>query len=241
MSQKDVYTVEEVRDLLKAQSGLERAFEYQLATVGQDLPPHETNYSGWHAERNWAFDVAWPEYKVAAELEGGGHGVGITCHNCRQPVRAMKADGTPGKLVRFSGWHARPGRFMSDKDKYNEAQALGWIVLRFTNEDVTGDPFKTIGFVRDVLDQRTTTMPMIEKLSKREIEILHHIAGGFNAGDIAERLGLADATIRGHAQKISQKLNVRTRAAAVARAAAWGLLDYKTIPWAEDPIAFLGE
>jgi DNA-binding CsgD family transcriptional regulator len=237
--QKDVYSVEEYRDLLKSHSGLERAFEYQLATLGHDLPAHKSNYSDWHPERNWAFDFAWLAYKVAVELDGGGHGVSIKCHNCKQEVRAMKGDGTPGKVIRYAGWHARPQRFLSDKDKFNEAQRLGWIALRFTNEDVVGDPFKTIQYLRGVLEARRVSMPMIEPLSKRELEVLHLIAGGWTTSDMAQRLGIAGATIRGHAQRITQKLNVRTRAAAVARGSAWGLIDFERVPWSEDPVDFL--
>lgn len=236
MDDKDILTVDEYKDLLKNSSSLERAFEYQIVTLGQDLPSIVRHYSDWHPDRNWEFDFAYVDQKVAIELEGGGHGVPVYCHNCGVQVRAKKKDGSPGKAIRIAGWHARPARFLSDVEKYNEAQRLGWIVLRFTNVDVNGDPFQMVDYIRVILEHRQVQTPMIEGLTKREMEILHMIAAGFVTAEIATRLDLADNTIRSYAQKICQKLNVCSRSAAVARAAAWGLLDYQAIPWPQDPM-----
>lgn len=230
---KDIVSVEEYRDLLKASSSLERAFEFQLITRGDDIAGPEKSYR-FHPQRNWAFDFAWPDAKVAVELEGGAHGRKVTCHNCGVDVRALRKDGSPGKVVHTAGWHGRVGRFNSDMEKYNEAQRLGWIVIRFSNENITGDPFKTLDYLRDIINERLIVSPMIESLSDRENAVLHCIAAGLVTPIIAQRLNMAKATVRGHAQKINQKLNVSTRAAAVARAAAWGLLDFNQIPWTDE-------
>lgn len=233
MADHEITSVEEYRDLLKASSSLERAFEFQLSTRRDEIPKPASHYK-FHPERKWEFDAAWPDYMLAVELDGGAHGRKIVCHNCGVEVRAVKKDGTPGKVVHTAGWHSRPARFTSDIKKMNEAQRLGWIVLRFTNEDVIGDPFSMLNYLQSVLDSRQRRMPMIEGLTARETSIIHAIAGGFVTSEIADRLDIAKATVRGHAQKISQKLNVKTRAAAVARAAAWGFLNFDSIPWADD-------
>lgn len=60
------------------------------------------------AHRDWRFDFAWPEQRVALELEGG---------------------------VAFGGRHSSVGGMEADMAKYNEAAIRGWIVLRvFTSK-----------------------------------------------------------------------------------------------------------
>jgi LuxR family transcriptional regulator, maltose regulon positive regulatory protein len=65
---------------------------------------------------------------------------------------------------------------------------------------------------------------MIEPLSQRELEILHLIAEGLSNREISEQLFLAVNTVKGHNQKIFDKLQVERRTEAVARAHEWGLL-----------------
>lgn len=54
-------------------------------------------------KREWRFDFAFTEAKIAVEFEGG---------------------------VWTQGRHTRPGGFLRDMEKYNEAAILGWRVLR---------------------------------------------------------------------------------------------------------------
>lgn len=67
-------------------------------------PMPETEYR-FHPTRRWRFDFAWPDDKVAVEIEGG---------------------------VWTRGRHTRPTGYMGDLEKYNEAVKLGWKVLRYT-------------------------------------------------------------------------------------------------------------
>jgi very-short-patch-repair endonuclease len=70
------------------------------------LPPPEREYR-FHPTRRWRFDRAWPEFKLAVEIEGViGAGRG--------------------------GRHQRPVGMARDAEKYNAAQLAGWTVLRFT-------------------------------------------------------------------------------------------------------------
>lgn len=55
--------------------------------------------------RRWRFDFAWPQHKIALEVEGG---------------------------VWTKGRHTRGAGFMADIEKYNEAACLGWRVVRTT-------------------------------------------------------------------------------------------------------------
>lgn len=58
----------------------------------------------FHEERRWRFDFAIVEKKIAIEVEGG---------------------------VFVRGAHNRPMRYIGDMEKYNEAQIMGWKVLRY--------------------------------------------------------------------------------------------------------------
>ena len=82
-------------------SHLEARFELLLNASG--IEPWQTEYK-FHSLRNWRFDFAWPEKKIAVECEGG---------------------------VWSKGRHVRGQGFIDDCEKYNEAAYLGWTVLRF--------------------------------------------------------------------------------------------------------------
>ncbi len=81
------------------------------------LPPPVTEYR-FHESRRWRFDYAYPDAKVAMEVEGG---------------------------VWVGGRHVRGGGYINDCEKYNEAQILGWKVLRFSHSQIkTGYAFGVI-------------------------------------------------------------------------------------------------
>jgi DNA-binding NarL/FixJ family response regulator len=61
---------------------------------------------------------------------------------------------------------------------------------------------------------------VLGRLSRRERETLHLIAQGYDNRRIAHELSLAEKTVRNHVSNIMSKLNVPSRAAAVA--VAWG-------------------
>ena len=62
------------------------------------------------------------------------------------------------------------------------------------------------------------------RLTKRELEILLLFAQGLGSKAIADRLSIAYATARNHAQQILVKLGVHNRAAAMARGYERGIL-----------------
>jgi LuxR family maltose regulon positive regulatory protein len=65
---------------------------------------------------------------------------------------------------------------------------------------------------------------LVEPLSQRELEILQLIAQGLSNREISERLFLALNTVKGHNRNIFDKLEVKSRTEAVARARELGLL-----------------
>ena len=90
------------------------AFFALLTVAGLPLPVAEHRFA---PPRRWRFDFAWPDLRVALELEGGAFGVGKPCPACKQRRRAG---------------HTAIKRFRSDMDKYNAAAAAAppWSVLR---------------------------------------------------------------------------------------------------------------
>ena len=68
------------------------------------------------------------------------------------------------------------------------------------------------------------SQPLIEPLSKRELEILGLVAQGLSNREIGERLFLALSTVKGHNRNIYGKLQVQSRTQAVACARELGLL-----------------
>jgi LuxR family transcriptional regulator, maltose regulon positive regulatory protein len=66
--------------------------------------------------------------------------------------------------------------------------------------------------------------PLIEPLSRRELEVLQLIAQGLSNHEISRRLFLALSTVKGHNRQIFGKLQVQRRTEAVARARELGPL-----------------
>jgi len=63
-----------------------------------------------------------------------------------------------------------------------------------------------------------------DPLTKREIEILRLMAGGYSNREIADALGMAEGTVKNHASSILSKLGVRDRTRAVLKALELGYI-----------------
>lgn len=96
-------------------SKIEELFALHCRAHKVPTPEREHRF---HPTRKWRMDFAWPDAKVAAEIEGG---------------------------VWTGGRHTRGSGFTADAEKYNEAALLGWRVLRFTGPMVrSGDAIATV-------------------------------------------------------------------------------------------------
>lgn len=88
------------------------------------------------------------------------------------------------------------------------------------------------GILRRVVDRFARLAPpsraagagLPEPLSEREVEVLRLIARGVANRAIAERLGLAEGTVKNHVTAILQKLGARDRTQAALRAREMGLV-----------------
>lgn len=58
--------------------------------------------------RKWRFDYAYPEFKIAIEIDGG---------------------------IWTQGRHTRGKGFKGDMEKFNNAAKMGWLVLKFTPDE----------------------------------------------------------------------------------------------------------
>ena len=78
-----------------------------------------------------------------------------------------------------------------------------------------------------LLGRPSTTMrkPHVKRLSRREAQVIRGIAQGLTAKGIAQRLGVSEKTIQTYRERISEKLELRTRADLVQYAIAHGMLN----------------
>ena len=66
---------------------------------------------------------------------------------------------------------------------------------------------------------------LVLKFTERQLCVLGHLARGHTSRVIAQALGIAERTVKDHLAVIYGRLDASTRAEAVGRAAALGLID----------------
>lgn len=81
---------------------------FRAIARGLGVPKFEEHYR-FHPVRRWEFDFAWPEKKIAFEMEGA-------------------------IWMRGGGGHSHPIGIERDIEKYNAAALLGWRVIRITGK-----------------------------------------------------------------------------------------------------------
>lgn len=78
--------------------------------------------------------------------------------------------------------------------------------------------------LREFADRHRTRSPLLDRLTERETEVLHHVAAGRSNGEIAARLHLGEGTVKSHVAAILRKLEVRDRTQAAVAAYEHGLI-----------------
>lgn len=92
--------------------------------------------------RRYRFDFAWPELRIAVELEGG---------------------------IWSNGRHTRGQGYESDCRKYNLAQCLGWVVLRYTRGMVeSGEAIRDLQELINSLDRPLVASGTVRKRQKSQ-------------------------------------------------------------------------
>lgn len=111
-----------------------------------------------------------------------------------------------------------------------EAGATGYLLKDTSREELYrairaaahGEPVFTPSVARRLIGHMR--LPVEEKLSSRELEVLGLVAGGASNSDIANRLHISQATVKSHLIHIFDKLGVSDRTAAVTVALQRGLI-----------------
>lgn len=111
-------------------SHLEEALARQLLLCG--IRGFQREYT-FAPPRKWRFDFAWPDDRVAVEVEG--------------------AIWTQGRHTRGSGYSA-------DLDKYNAATLQGWRVLRFSGAMIdSGEALRQIETALGLIIEANDALP----------------------------------------------------------------------------------
>ncbi|TOA43715.1 hypothetical protein CGK26_23080 [Vibrio parahaemolyticus] len=108
---------------------MSKAYQKLHARVQRNLiglPPYQTEVL-FHPTRKWRMDYAWPDLKIALEVHGGTHS---------------------------NGRHTRGVGFANDREKMNEAQLLGWIVIEIASDNLG----QLRGWLERAFDHRTKIM-----------------------------------------------------------------------------------
>ena len=71
--------------------------------------PKPTEEFKFHPVRQWRMDYAWPEHKIALEVHGATYS---------------------------QGRHTRGAGFAGDREKMNEAQLHGWLVIEVATDNI---------------------------------------------------------------------------------------------------------
>jgi len=114
-------------------STLERTFMTYWKALARGYPMPVPEYQAIPG-RKFRFDFAWPDAKIAVELDGGVHAPrGKCCQACGQPPRSRHTTGVG---------------FTRDCEKTNLAAAMGWRVFRATAGMLREDPGNFIDLIK---------------------------------------------------------------------------------------------
>lgn len=91
-----------------------------------DKLPRPVSELRFTTPRRWRFDLAFPDQRLAVEIEGA---------------------------VWAGGRHTRGGGYTKDCEKYNAAVMAGWRVLRYTTDMLNADPRQVIEMIAAALQQ----------------------------------------------------------------------------------------
>lgn len=105
----------------------EEAFALQIKAAGLPAPEREWRF---HPSRKWRFDFAFPEQRVAVEIDGG---------------------------LFIQGGHTRGAQALKDMEKRNDALVMGWAVLRVGPQHVkSGEALAWLTKLLDAAQRRAS-------------------------------------------------------------------------------------
>ena len=98
----------------------------RMGHAGRRYPLPLEHYR-FHPARMWKFDFAWPEAKVALEIEGGAF---------------------------VAGRHVQGVGYAKDCDKYNAATFMGWAIIRLSTLQLRQGPVAIFEQLADLIQAR---------------------------------------------------------------------------------------
>ncbi len=177
------------------------------------------------------------EFQVVAEA--GDADSGIQLYRQHRPDVALVDLRLPGKdgvtVIQRLRVEFPTGRFLvlttyDSEDnvmRAMQAGAHGYLLKgasRTTLTDAIVRVHAGLRYIPPDLADRVMPRPADEALSEREVEVLNAIAGGLNNKEIAEELGIAESTVKGHLNHVFAKLGVTDRTKALVVAVRRGLI-----------------
>lgn len=91
--------------------------------------------------RKWRFDYCIPKYKIAIEIDGGSF-----------KKRKYNDKRTGEQITTIGGRHNSAKGFLADVEKFNKAASMGWLVLKFTPQEILKQ--STIDIIRETIIQK---------------------------------------------------------------------------------------
>lgn len=105
------------------------AYYWNILTAGLRPPVAEYPFDSFMGRKH-RFDWAWPDYKIAVEVDGG-------------------------QYAAHGGKHSED----RDREKLNIAASLGWLVFRFSPDQLTNDPDECMGMVKKAYQMQEQIAP----------------------------------------------------------------------------------
>src|SRR5688572_26974789 len=130
--------------MARKQSELERKFALYWPSLAPTHPDPKPEFE-FALPRKWRFDFAWPDVRVAVEMQGG---------------------------TWIQGRHSRGKGQTEDANKLNTATLLGWDVMYFTSDMFANDPAGCIEMVKQLIDLRREFFTYLSEFFKRSAQWL---------------------------------------------------------------------
>lgn len=144
-------------------------------------------------------------------------------------VSAVKRDGLRTRVILLTGYEDSTAAYAALAQgaagyvsKTSDNMELCDSIVRVARGETVIAPQFAAGIATEIQMRESSGRPA---LTKRENEVLGRLAEGRTAQKIGEELHLSEATIKTHLHNLYEKLGVSDRAAAVATAMRWGLLE----------------
>ena len=126
------------------QSKGEKAFLYYWDLLSELPPPPKPEFmfaKDTSFQRDWRFDFAWPDNRLAVEIDGGTW---------------MSKHGGKSRHTTGTGYEG-------DCEKLNAAAILGWKVLRYTTTMLANDPVGVVNQVKQLLNETKPDPPTFKR------------------------------------------------------------------------------